>query len=59
MQKLTKSLTCQSHNPVHNILELYRILAQARFATRKTKLDIYYGKPVIQVASQVAEWLKI
>lgn len=45
-------------NPGHDISELYKILANVRFATSKTDLDIYYIKLSIQFASQVAEQLK-
>ena len=47
-----------SDNPGHDISELYKILANVRFATSKTDLDIYYIKLSIQFASQVAEQLK-
>ena len=45
------------YNPGHNILELYNVLVKVRFATSKTKHDIYYNKPGIRVASRVAERL--
>ena len=44
-----------SYNLGHNILELYNILVQVRFTTSKTKLDIWYSKLSIRVASRVAE----
>ena len=44
--------------PVHNILELYNIIAKVRFATRKTKFDIFYSKLGIPVVSQVSERLQ-
>ena len=50
------SLMC-CYNPGHNILELYNVLVKVRFATSKTKHDIYYNKPGIRVASRVAERL--
>ena len=47
------------YNPGHNILELYNILVQIRFTTSKGKLDIWYSKLGIGVASRVAERLKV
>ena len=47
-----------SYNLGHNILELYNILVQVRFTTSKTKLDIWYSKLSIRVASRVAEQRK-
>ena len=38
------------HDPGHNILELYNVLVQVRFATIKTKVDIQYNKLGIRVA---------
>ena len=46
------------HNPGQNILKILDVLRQSRFATCKTKLDIYYNKPGIRVTSRVAERLK-
>ena len=46
-----------TYNPGHNILELYNILVQIQFTTSKRKLDIYYSKLGIQVASRVAKRL--
>ena len=46
-----------SDNLAHNILELYDVLVQARFATGKTKLYIYYNKLGIRVVLRVAERL--
>ena len=45
-------------NPVHNILELYNIIAKVRFATRKMKLGIFYIKLGIPVVSRVSERLQ-
>ena len=39
-----------SDNPGQKILELYNVLAQIRFPTSKTKIDIEFNKPGIQVA---------
>ena len=47
-----------SDNPGHNILKLYNVVVQVRFATSNTKLDIQYNKLGIRVASRVAERLK-
>ena len=44
-----------SENPAHNILELYIVLLQGQFVTSKTKLNIYYNKPVIRFVLLVAE----
>ena len=33
-----------SHNPSHNILELYSVLVKVRFVTSKRKLNIYNNK---------------
>ena len=46
------------HNPGHNILKLCDYLVLIRFTTSKRKLDIYYSKLGIQVASLVAKRLK-
>ena len=45
------------YNPGH-ILELYNILVQIRFTKSKRKLDIWYSKLGIRLASQVVEQLK-
>ena len=42
-------------NPGHNIMKLHNVLALFQFATSKTKLDIYYNKSGIRVASRVAK----
>ena len=39
--------------PGLNILELYSVLLQVRFATSETKLDIYYNKLDIRVAEKL------
>ena len=52
------SLHCVNYNPGHNILELYNILVQIRFTTSKKKLDIYYSKLGMRVASRITERLK-
>ena len=39
-KKITQGTTEGIYNPGHNILELYSVLLQVRFATSKTKLDI-------------------
>ena len=46
------------YNPGHNILELYSVLVQVRFTTSKTKLDVFYSKLGIRVASRAAKRLK-
>ena len=52
------SLHCVNYNPGHNILELYIILVQIRFTTSKKKLDNYYSKLGMRVASRITERLK-
>ena len=47
-----------TYNPGNNTLELYNILVQIRFITSEKKLDIYYSKLCIRVATRVAERLK-
>ena len=42
----------------HNILELYSMLVRMRLTTSKRKLDIYYSKLGIRVASGFVEQLK-
>ena len=42
-KKITQGTTEGIYNPGHNILELYSVLLQVRFATSKTKLDISYN----------------
>ena len=51
-------LSFENYNSVHNILELYNVLVQVQFATSKTKLDSWYSKLDIRVASPVAERFK-
>ena len=46
------------YNPGHNILELYNIFVQVPFTTSKTKLDIYYSKLSIRVASRAVKRLQ-
>ena len=41
----------------HNTLELYSVLVLVRFATSKTKIDIYYNKLGLRDASLVAKRL--
>ena len=48
----------QTYNAGHNILEHFNIFVQFQFTTNKTKLDIYYSKLDIRVASRVTERLK-
>ena len=50
-QKIVK----HSYNLGHNILELCNPLAQVRFVTSKTKIDIYYSKLGMPVAPRVVE----
>ena len=40
-----------NYNPGHNILELYNVLVQVRFATSKMKINIWYNKFGLRVAS--------
>ena len=47
-----------SDNPSRNILELYSVFVQPRFATSKTKLKIQYNKLGKQVTLPVVERLK-
>ena len=42
-----------NYNPGHNILELYNVLVQVRFATSKMKIDIWYNKFGLRVASRL------
>ena len=45
------------YNPGYNIYELYNILVEISFTTRKTKLNISYSKLGVRVASRVTEGL--
>lgn len=47
-----------AHNPGYNILELSNVLVQVRVTTSKARLDIYYNKVDVQVASRVSEQIK-
>ena len=51
-------LLLSSYNLGHNILKLYDVLVQTQLTTSKTKLDMYYSKLGIRVASRVPERLK-
>ena len=42
-----------NYNPGHNILELYNVLVQVRFATSKMKIDTWYNKFGLRVASRL------
>ena len=46
------------YDPVHKVLEFYKVLVQVSFCTNKTELDIYHRKFSISVISRVAKRLK-
>ena len=47
-----------SYNPVHNILEFFKVLVQVIFTKSKTELDFSYGQLHIRFASRVVKQLK-
>ena len=55
---LTSFSYCRTYNPSHNILVIYNVLELVQFITRRKKLDIFYNKLGIRIASRVALWLK-
>ena len=59
MRVRTTVFAATNYNLGHNILELYNVLAQIRLTTSKTKRGIEYSELGIQVASRIAERLKI